>query len=243
MRRGAHQDQSTARGPGRNRSKNWRKENRHQETQSRHHGRQPRSSALRNTRTALDERRDRGASQQRPDGDTRGIDAISDRRSGEVPVAAAPPALLRAVLLLLHAAAESCHRVQRRGAVDDVHVQECEEREGERRTVAARQVPLLGIQRMRDRVERDDLFEKGEALVTLDGVGEVGKRSVAPASCQLGKRTSCGLTHGQERIETRATPMMIAALTRKAMRKAVRRPPHIIPSHICSEVSDPGLPP
>lgn len=45
-------------------------------------------------------------------------------------------------------------------------------------------------------------------------------------------------TYGQDNIETRATPIMMAALTRKAMRKAVRRPPHMTPSHIYNDFSD-----
>lgn len=44
------------------------------------------------------------------------------------------------------------------------------------------------------------------------------------------------ITYGQDRIDTRATPTMIAALTRKAMRKDVKSPPHIIPSHIYKQV-------
>lgn len=40
------------------------------------------------------------------------------------------------------------------------------------------------------------------------------------------------MTYGQESIDTRATPTMMAAFTRNAMRNAVKRPPHMMPSHI-----------
>lgn len=51
------------------------------------------------------------------------------------------------------------------------------------------------------------------------------------ACCSYGEHWR-EFAYGQERIDTRDTPMIMAAFTLKAIRNAVRRPPHMIPSHI-----------
>ena len=46
-------------------------------------------------------------------------------------------------------------------------------------------------------------------------------------------------THGQDKIETKAIPITIADLTRKAMRKVVKTPPQSIPTHIYKLETEP----
>ena len=77
------------------------------------------------------------------------------------------------------------------------------------------------------------LLEEVKAEISIGAVREVGDGCVATA--MIGKPWTLQMgttTYGQDRMVTKAMPMTIADLTRKAIRKAVRRPPPTIPSHI-----------
>ena len=74
---------------------------------------------------------------------------------------------------LVNGAAEARHGVEGAGAVEDVDVEECDEREAELAAVFA-DVPLLDGEDALDGAEGDDLFEEGEHVVAEVGVGEVG---------------------------------------------------------------------
>ncbi len=217
-----HQNQRAPRRPRRDRRQERRKEQRHQETAPRHNRRQARPPSLHDSRAALDEGSDGRDAEQGADRDADGVAAEGDGGAREVG------------LLAAGAAAEARHRVERRRAVDDVDVQEGEDGDGEARARLAAQVPLLLRQRVPDRVERDNLGEVVEAPVAVGGVGEVGERGVATAgACEYGVGEGFGEgTYGHERMETRAMPMMMAPLTRNAMRMVVSKPPQTIPIHI-----------
>lgn len=111
--------------------------------------------------------------------------------------------------------------------------------------------PLLLEQRVLDGVEAGALAEVVEPSVALGRVGEVGQWSVSTrggvvSAGQLsllffhilfergfkGGFFPEGLTYGHERMETIAIPTTMADLTRNAIRKAVSRPPQMMPTHI-----------
>lgn len=93
----------------------------------------------------------------------------------------------------------------------------------------AAEVPVEDVKGLGHGVPGYDFGEELELLVTLVGVWEVGDGGVAAGSDQYVSKVRKG-TYGQERMETKAMPMMRAYLTRKAMRKAVTIPPHRIPT-------------
>lgn len=188
-RAGAHEDQSAAGGPRRNRREDGRKEYRHQKAQSRHHGCESSPTAFRDPGAALDEGRHRRASQQRSDRDARGINAIGHRRPWKIPIVLSLLPLVT-VPVLLHATTKPGHGVERRSAVDDVNIQESKERQGKAAPITSRKVPLLRVECVCDGVKRDNFPEEGESLVTFVCVREVGEGCVAPKILSTGGKQS-----------------------------------------------------
>lgn len=156
----SYQDKSAARGPGRDRGKYRGKEDRDQKAAPGHHGRESSAPSLSNPSTALDERSDGRAAEQRRQRYAAGVGAVRECGPRKVPI------------LRVDHSAESHHRVQSCGGIDNVHVEKGEEREDKLRAVL-REVPVELPQCVSDGAEVDHLLEEIETRVALVGVGEI----------------------------------------------------------------------
>lgn len=164
--RSTYQNEGTASCPWRDRSKDGSKEDGNYETKASHHGRQPASATLGDTSTTLDEGRTGRRSEECANGDEGRINAIRNSRSRKVAV------------LGIHDAAESHHGVQRRRRIDDVDVEEREEREGELGSFGS-ELPVKHVERLGHRVEGEDLLEEGKAGIAFGCEWEVCDGGVA----------------------------------------------------------------
>lgn len=165
--RATHKNQSRTSRPRWDRGKDWNEKDGDEETETSHHRRKSSKPSFSDAGTAFDKGGDWRAAEKRADGDTDGIAAICDSRPREI------------TILGVNNAAEFNHRVQRRGGIDDIHVEEGEECERELRPVGC-DIPLENIQCVSYGLERDDLFEQVKPRLSFRGMWEVG--NARPAS-------------------------------------------------------------
>lgn len=178
----AHQNQHAAGGPGRDGGEDGREEDGDEEADAGRHGCQARFASLADTRAGLDKGGDWGRAKEGADGDADGVDHVTVMRlvhmhdTQRVKMGHAENLRNGRPFEILsdgvHDVGILRHGVQRTRAVQDINVEESDQGQTELTTVRPN-VPLLHIQRPRDRMESHDLLEEVEIVITLGRVGEV----------------------------------------------------------------------
>jgi hypothetical protein len=163
-----YNDEGAASGPGRDGSKDWRKEERDQEANTADDGSKASSASLSNASTTLDKGSHRGAANNSTQRDHQGVSAVCPSCSRKVTLLAVGPM------------AEPSHGVESGSAVNEVHIEEGEERQDKVELVVASHVEIHCIQRLLDWMESYHLLEVVESVLAVICVREVCERGVAP---------------------------------------------------------------